>query len=126
MVRLNRAFTLIELLVVMAIIATLLTLAVPRYFSSVERSKEAVLREDLNSMRDAIAKFYADNGAYPDSLEQLVTKRYLRNVPVDPVTESAATWVPTSPPGASAGGGVYDIHSGAEGNSTAGVAYSEF
>ena len=77
----------------MAIIATLLTIALPRYFGSVEKSKEVTLRQSLNVMRDAIDKFYADNGRYPDKLEELVEKRYIRAVPVDPITDSPATWV---------------------------------
>src|SRR6185312_426091 len=85
-------FTLVELLVVMAIIAVLLTIATPRYFNSVERSKEAVLRQDLNVMRDAIDKFHGDTGSYPRDLAELVEKRYLRAIPVDPLTESSETW----------------------------------
>lgn len=108
----------------MAVIATLLTLAIPRYFSSVERSKEAVLRENLNLMRDAIDKYYADNGTYPTSLEQLVTKRYLRSIPVDPVAESATTWVLIPPPASVGGTGVYDVGSGAEGKTLGGEAFS--
>ncbi|MEO8039228.1 MAG: type II secretion system protein G, partial [Betaproteobacteria bacterium] len=92
-------------------------------FTSVERSKEAVLREDLNVMRDAIDKFYGDTGTYPPSLDELVTRRYLRNVPVDPITESALTWQPLPPPDAS-GGGVYDVRSGAEGTTRDGVAFN--
>jgi general secretion pathway protein G len=103
-------FTLIELLVVMAIIATLLSIVAPRYFNSLDRSKEAVLRQDLSIMRDAIDKFYGDTGNYPSELAELVEKRYLRAVPVDPLTESAATWVAVPPP--SGIGGVYDVRSG--------------
>ena len=103
-------FTLIELLVVMAIIATLLSIVAPRYFNSLERSKEAVLRQDLSIMRDAIDKFYSDTGNYPSQLTELVEKRYLRTVPVDPLTESATTWVAVPPP--SGVGGVYDVRSG--------------
>ena len=91
-------FTLIELLVVMAIIATLLSIVAPRYFNSLDRSKETVLRQDLGVMRDAIDKFYSDTGNYPGELAELVEKRYLRAVPVDPLTESAATWVAVPPP----------------------------
>ena len=90
-------FTLIELLVVMAIIATLLSIAVPRYFGSVDRSKEAVLKQNLRAIRDAIDKYYADNERYPESLQVLATGRYLRDVPVDPVTGSATTWIVVSP-----------------------------
>ena len=104
------AFTLIELLVVMAIIATLLTLAAPRYFGSVDKSKEAVLRQDLATLRDSLDKYYGDTGRYPDALEDLVTKKYLRNIPVDPITESNATWV-VVPPGDPAKGMVYDVKS---------------
>ncbi|MBX9964854.1 MAG: type II secretion system GspH family protein [Burkholderiales bacterium] len=124
MVNRRTGFTLIELLVVMAVIATLLTLAIPRYFASVDRSKEAVLRENLNTMRDAIDKFHADTGNYPPTLQDLVTKRYLRSLPVDPVTESPLTWLALPPPAAT-GGGVYDVRSGAEGNAQDGRKYSE-
>jgi general secretion pathway protein G len=118
-------FTLIELLVVLAIIATLLTLAVPRYFSSVERSKEAVLKENLYQMRDAIGKYYADKGKYPESLDTLAADKYLRRMPIDPITESAATWI-IVPPEDPQKGGVYDVRSGAPGNALDGTAYGEW
>ena len=121
----TRGFTLIELLVVMAIIATLLTLAVPRYFSSVDRSKEAVLRQDLATLRDSLDKYHGDTGRYPDSLDDLVTKRYLRNVPVDPITESNATWV-LVPPGDPGKGLVYDVKSGAQGKASDGTSFAEW
>lgn len=119
------AFTLIELLVVMAIIATLLTLAVPRYFGSVERSKEAVLKQNLANLRDTIDRYYGDRGRYPDSLDDLVVKKYLRNVPLDPLTESAATWVIVMPedPGK---GMVYDVKSGARGKASDGTSYDDW
>ena len=104
-------FTLIELLVVMTIIGVLLTIAVPRYFRTVERSKETVLRHDLAVVRESIDKYYADIGQYPDALPALVDKHYIRSVPVDPFTKSAETWLivasedPDHP-------GVRDIHSG--------------
>lgn len=120
-----RGFTLIELLVVMAIIALLLTVAVPRYFASLEKSKEAVLRTDLNVMREAIDKFYGDKGKYPESLGELVSKRYLRAVPRDPITESVDTWL-VVPPEDSTQGGVYDVKSGAPGNSVDGEPYSSW
>ncbi len=114
--RSGRGFTLVELLVVMAIIATLLSIVAPKYFNSLDRSKETVLRQDLNVMRDAIDKFNSDTGKYPGDLAELVEKRYLRAIPVDPLTESADTWiaVPAPPaPGTDGGvGGVYDVHSG--------------
>ena len=122
--RCGRAFTLIELLVVMAIIATLLTIALPRYFGSVERSKEATLRQSLAVMRDAIDKHYADTGRYPETLEELVSKKYVRALPVDPVTESATTWVTVAPP-EGAKGGVYDVKSGAPGKASDGTAFAD-
>ncbi|SEF41565.1 type II secretion system protein [Thauera chlorobenzoica] len=118
-------FTLIELLVVMTIIATLLTLAVPRYFTSVERSKEAVLRTDLNVMREAIDKYYGDKGKYPDTLDELVSQRYLRALPRDPITDSRETWVVVPPEDPSLGG-VYDVRSGAPGDSLEGEAYGDW
>lgn len=116
-------FTLIELLVVMAIIATLLTIAVPRYFGSLDRSKEAVLKENLYQIRDAISKYYADKGKYPESLDSIVADRYLRKVPVDPITESAATWVAVAPEDPQKGG-VYDVKSGAQGKATNGTEFA--
>ena len=116
-------FTLIELLVVMAIIATLLTIAVPRYFGSLDRSKEAVLKENLYQIRDAISKYYADKGKYPESLDSIVADKYLRKVPVDPITESAATWVAVAPEDPQKGG-VYDVKSGAQGKATNGTEFA--
>ena len=122
--RQGAGFTLIELVIVMAIIALLLTLAAPRYFKSLDRSKETVLRSNLAAVRDALDKFYGDTGKYPDTLETLVEKKYLRSIPVDPITESSTTWT-IVPPDQPEKGGVYDIHSGAEGNASDGVPYKD-
>jgi len=121
----KRGFTLIELLVVMTIIALLLTIAVPRYFGSVDRSKEVVLHENLATLRESLDKFYSDTGKYPASLDELVTRRYLRKVPVDPITDSATTWL-TLPPANSQMGGVYDVKSGAQTKARDGTPYSEW
>ena len=118
-------FTLIELLVVLAIISTLLTLAVPRYFSSLQKSKEVVMKENLWIMRDALDKYYGDVGKYPDQLQDLATKRYLRAIPIDPLTETSTTWL-VIPPDDPEKGGVYDVKSGAEGTATGGSPYSDW
>jgi general secretion pathway protein G len=123
--RLEPGFTLIELLVVMAIVATLLSIVAPRYFHSVDRSKEATLRADLRELRDVIDKHYGDTGSYPESLDVLVQKKYIRAVPEDPITGSSATWVPVPYPDGSKQG-VYDVHSGATGNSADGSAYARW
>ncbi len=123
MVKRGAGFTLIELLVVMSILALLLALAVPRYFHSVSRAQETVLKENLALIRDALDKHYGDTGVYPASLEILVAKRYLRKLPEDPVSESAITWILIAPESKEKGG-VFDVKSGAPGNSLAGEAYS--
>ncbi len=121
----QNGFTLIELLVVMAIIATLLSIVAPRYFNSIEKAKEAVLRQDLKIMRDSIDQFYADFGKYPLDLEELVDKRYLRNIPIDPMTESDTTWIEMPSPNDDEDG-VYDVHSGFTGRALDGTFYEEW
>lgn len=121
----KKGFTLIELLVVMAIIATLLTLVAPRYFHSVEKSKEAVLRENLVTLRDLLDKHYADTGNYPENLQVLVARKYLRSIPVDPVAGSADAWI-LVPPENPEKVGVYDVRSGAPGKARDGTLYSEW
>ena len=118
-------FTLIELLVVMSVIALLLTLAVPRYLGSVDKSKEAVLKQNLALMRDSIDKYYGDQGRYPDALDDLVSKKYLRRIPSDPVTESAETWV-VVPPADTQKGAVYDVRSGAHEPARDGTSYGDW
>jgi len=118
-------FTLIELLVALTIIALLLSIVVPRYFGGVNRAEEAVLKEDLALLRDAIDKHYSDAGRYPSSLDDLVGKRYLRSIPVDPMTQSAATWVVVPPPDPQTGA-VYDVKSGATGLGRDGKPYGQW
>ena len=109
----QRGFTLIELLIVMAIIGTLLSLVVPRYFHSLQHARETVLKQDLSTLREAIDKYYADLNQYPDTLAALADKHYIRSIPVDPFTKLADTWVvinsedPDHP-------GVRDLHSGSD------------
>lgn len=108
----THGFTLIELLIVMAIIGTLLSIAVPRYFHSLQHARETVLKQDLSILREAIDKYYADLNQYPEKLPDLVDKHYVRAVPVDPFTRLADTWTvvasddPDHP-------GIRDIQSGA-------------
>ncbi len=113
-VRRTAGFTLLELMAVMAIIALLVTLVAPKYFSTVTRAQETALKSNLAQMRDAIDKFYADQGRYPSSLNELVTRRYLRTIPLDPLTQRADTWVAIAPTGGQ-GGQVVDVKSGFKG-----------
>lgn len=122
----HRGFTLIELLVVMAIIATLLSIAAPRYLRSVDDAREAALKSSLAQMREAIDQFHADRGSYPQALPDLVEKRYLRSIPVDPITESAQTWQILPAPGEEEAGALYDIRSGAPGTSRLGEPYANW
>ena len=117
-------FTLIELLVVLAIVSLLLTIAAPRYFQSIDSSKEVVLIENLRLTRETIDKFYGDNGRYPESLDELVERRYLRSLPYDPITESTTTWT-LIPPTSRARGKVFDIKSSAEGSTRDGQPFKE-
>jgi general secretion pathway protein G len=121
----RRGFTLIELLVALAIIALLLSIAVPRYFGGVSRTEEAALKQDLALMRDAIDKHFADTGRYPGALEELVSKKYLRAIPPDPFTQSASTWVQVPPTDARLGG-VFDVKSGAPGSGADGRPYAQW
>lgn len=123
--RRNQGFTLIELLVVMAIIATLMTIAVPRYFNSLELSRETTLRQSLSVIREALDHYYGDTGRYPDSIEDMVTQRYLRSLPLDPITERTDMWVLVPPPDGVAGG-VADVKSGATGRARDGSQYAQW
>ena len=102
----------IELLVTLAILGLLVSIAAPRYFGNMDRAREDVLREDLYLMRDAIDKFYSDQGVYPKTLNELVTAHYLRKIPVDPFTQSPNSWVPVVAEDPSQGV-VMDVRSGA-------------
>jgi len=118
-------FTLIELLVALAIIALLLSLVVPRYFGSLTRADEAVLKENLYLMRDAIDKHFADTGRYPASLDELAAKKYIRAVPTDPFTQTQTTWV-VVPPADPQLGAVYDVRSGAKSSARDGRPYEQW
>lgn len=118
-------FTILELLVVMAIIGTLLSLAAPHYFRSIEKAEHAALKENLSVLRSTIDRFHADADAYPSSLDELVRRGYLRRIPADPLTGSAATWIVVPAP-SRAGDGVADVRSGAPGTDRSGVAFREW
>lgn len=122
-------FTLIELMVVMAIIGTLLSIVAPRYFKSLDHARETALKQDLSIMREAISHFHGDLNRYPQSLNELVERRYLKSIPTDPITDSTETWiaVPTPDAGPAVGqAGLYDIMTGAAGNASDGTPYSSF
>jgi general secretion pathway protein G len=123
--RRQRGFTLIELLVVLAIVATLLTIAMPRYFDSLEHARETTLRQSLSVMRRAIDQYHGDRGRYPGNLQELVSARYLRNVPPDPITGAADQWV-TEFAGEAGQAGIRDVRSGAAGTSRDGSTYASW
>ena len=126
----QRGFTLIELLVVISLIVLLASISMLMYRNSVQRGREAVLKEDLFRMRDAIDQHYADKGKYPASLEDLVTAGYLRKVPVDPMTQSADTWqtvqAEPDPANLTVEPGIYNVRSGAEGEALDGSKFTEW
>ncbi|MCA3176738.1 MAG: prepilin-type N-terminal cleavage/methylation domain-containing protein [Burkholderiales bacterium] len=121
--KIYKGFTLVEILIVMAMIALLLTIALPRYFSSLEKSKEVALQENLRVIRVSLDRFYSDKGRYPQTLDELVEKKYLKSVPIDPITESSLTWVLIQPPDNDSQG-IFDIRSGAEGANKEGRPYA--
>jgi general secretion pathway protein G len=123
-VRRRTGFTLIELLVVMAALGLLLSIAAPRYVEHVDRAREVTLKHNLLLTRDAIDKFHADRARYPKDLQELVQQRYLRQLPIDPVTDRADSWVLVPPPGQS--GVVFDLRSGAPGQARDGTAYASW
>jgi general secretion pathway protein G len=123
-------WTLIELVIVMAIITVLAALATVGARNAVTLSREATLREDLFRMRDAIDQYYADKGKYPADLQALVSDQYIREVPLDPISQSRDTWqtIPAEPDPANptAEPGIFNVKSGATGESMQGTPYSDF
>ena len=121
----RRGFTLIELLVVMAIIGTLLAIAVPRYFHSLARARETVLRQDLSILREAIDKYNSDLNKYPEKLDDLVEHHYIRALPVDPFTQVTDSWttVPSEDPDNT---GIRDVHSGSEATASDGTPFASW
>jgi len=125
----SSGFTLLELMIVLAIIAILATLAVPMYTANIKRAKEAVLRTDLKTMRDAIESFTYDKQKAPQTLDDLVQAGYIKAVPKDPMTDRTDTWVPAqgdmyTTTDETQSGGIDDIHSGSQAIATDGTLYS--
>ncbi|KQN50526.1 N-terminal cleavage protein [Serratia sp. Leaf50] len=118
----EKGFTLIELLVVMAIIAVLMSIAVPRYFQQTERAREVVLKHNINVLRLSLDDYLRDNGDYPDSLESLIDRQYLRQLPLDPITDKRTSWVLKE----NEEGKIIDVHSGSPLKSTDGTEYAQW
>jgi general secretion pathway protein G len=122
----SKGFTLIELLIVLAIVGTLLTIAVPSYFASLDNAKETALKQSLSVMRTAIDHYKGDLGKYPDSLQTLVEAKYLRSLPADPITGAADQWTVETAADPGQPSGVKDVHSTAPGNAKDGTPYASW
>ncbi len=123
-------FTLIELIIVMTVIGLLASIAIPSYLNSVKRAREAVLREDLHTMRSAIDSFTVDKEQAPQTLDDLVQAGYLKSIPIDPVTNHADTWITGQSDTLTSinetQGGISDVHSGAQGLASDGSTYNNW
>jgi len=121
----QQGYTLIEMMIVISIISILATMAMPSFQKSLIRAKETNLRRTLFIMRDTIDQYFADHGRYPDSLQDLETEKYVRQIPMDPLTGQTSTWI-TIPPEGFAEGNIYDVHSGSDKISLDGTPYNEW
>ena len=126
----ERGFSLLELIVVMSIIGILVVSALPAYQDAALRAREAVLKEDLLRMRDALEQYLTDRGVYPEALQDLVAEGYLRQMPVDPITKADDTWeveyAPWMMVDQGQPAGIWNVYSGAEGEGLSGVPYVEW
>lgn len=121
----QRGFTLLELMIVIAIVGILATMAIPSFKTATVKAREAVLKEDLFNLRNVIDQYYADNSVYPPALQDLVTKGYLRSIPVDPFTNSSSTWTEVMDTSGTTSG-IFDVHSGSDKTGLNGVPYNEW
>lgn len=126
MTRPRSGFTLIELLVVMAIVAALLSIVAPRYVQKIDVAKEAALRENLNALRIALDQYNADKGSYPEKLAELIDQRYLRTLPMDPVTDRRDSWVASMREEEGGRRVVVDVRSGAAGTGRDGTPFKSW
>ena len=126
----ERGFTLVEVMVVMSLIVVLAGIGLAVHTNSQTRAREAVLKEDLFRLRDSIDQYYADKNNYPESLDALVTNKYLRSIPVDPFTNSSDTWQTTmseaDPANPSANPGIFDVKSGSDRLALDGTPYGDW
>ena len=119
-------YSLVELMIVVAIIGILVALAVPSFQRSAVKAREAALKQNLQTIRTVLDQHYADKGFYPPTLETLVEAGYLRQIPIDPFTETVDAWVIEFEENPDEEGGIFDVHSGSEAMSTNGTSYNEW
>ncbi len=122
----RRGFTLLELLFVLVIVALLTSLVAPMVVGSIEQARESALRQDLQVLRKAIDDYHADTGRYPGELGELVARRYLRAIPVEPITQRPDGWTVVRGEGVRATAGVIDVRSGAEQRARDGSLYRDW
>ncbi len=119
-------FTLLEMMVVLTIIVTIVSIAVPFYSSAIVRARESVLRSNLLTIRSVIDQYTYDKEMPPQSLSDLVDEGYLREIPIDPITNSRDTWELINEPGPTGESGLFDVRSGSDKTSLAGTPYNEW
>ena len=125
----KKVYTLLELMIVVAIVGILVSLAIPSFQQSAIKAKETALKQNLFTMRAVLDQYYADRGEYPENLEALVEAKYLRAIPVDPLTKSSTTWTAIyeeQEEGEDSPAGIYDIKSGSDEVARDGTPYKDW